>query len=326
MHASLALLAMLALSTPPSACAGDFSATLDAKWEFADPAASEARFRAERAQWPAGTREALEAETQIARTQGLRRLFEEAHATLDAVEPALPKAAPRVQVRYLLERGRTFNSSGDKARAVALFHEAAARSTADATEGAAFYRIDALHMLGIASPPAEQLDWNLQALAAADAATDPRARGWRGSLLHNIGWTWFDRGDPQRAIGYWRQALAAREASGDAARIRVARWTLARGYRAAGRLDEAEAIQRALVVELERAGTPDGFVYEELAEIALARGDAKAAQPWAAKAHALLKDDAGLRANEAARLARLAGIAADGPAPGPTAAPPAGAR
>ena len=90
MHASLALLAMLALSTPPSACAGDFSATLDAKWEFADPAASEARFRAERAQWPAGTREALEAETQIARTQGLRRLFEEAHATLDAVEPALP--------------------------------------------------------------------------------------------------------------------------------------------------------------------------------------------------------------------------------------------
>jgi tetratricopeptide (TPR) repeat protein len=321
MQASLALVATLALS----AHAGDFSATLDAKWDFADPAASEARFRAERAQWPGGTREALEAETQIARTQSLRRRFAEAHATLDAVAPALPNAAPRVQVRYLLERGRTFNSSGDKARAVALFHEVAARSAADATEGAAFYHIDALHMLGIATPPAEQLDWTLKALAAADAATDPRARGWRGSLLHNLGWTWFERGDPQRAIGYWRQALAVREASGDAARIRVARWTLARGYRAAGRLDEAEAIQRALVVELDRAGTPDGYVYEELAEIALARGDAKAAQPWAAKAHALLKDDAGLRANEAARLARLEDIAAGGSAGG-SAAATAGAR
>ena len=60
---------------------------------------------------------------------------------------------------------------------------------------------------------------------------------------------------------------------------------------------------------MEAASEPDGYVYEELAEIALARGDRAAAQPWAAKAYALLKDDAGLQANEAARLARLAEIA-----------------
>jgi tetratricopeptide (TPR) repeat protein len=303
--AALALLSAFALSVR----AADFSATLDAKWDFADPAASEARFRTERARWPAGSREALETDTQIARTQGLRRRFDDAHATLDAVAKALPAAGPRVDVRYLLERGRTFNSAGDKTRAFALFREAATRAAADPTEGAAFYHVDALHMLGIAAPPAEQLDWNLKALAAAEAATDPRARGWRGSLLHNIGWTWFDRGDTARAIGYWQQALAAREAAGDGPRTRVARWTLARGYRAAGRLDDAETIQRALAAELDRAGAPDGFVFEELAEIALARGDATAAQPWAAKAHALLKDDEGLRASDAARLARLAQVA-----------------
>jgi tetratricopeptide (TPR) repeat protein len=304
-----------------SARAADFSATLDAAWDFADPAASEARFRAERGKWPAGSREALEVDTQIARTQGLRRRFDDAHATLDPVAKALPAAGPRVEVRYLLERGRTFNSAGDKARAAALFREAATRAAADPTEGAAYYHVDALHMLGIATPPAEQLEWNLKALAAAEAATDPRARGWRGSLLHNIGWTWFDRGDPARAIGFWQQALAVREATGDAASIRIARWTLARGYRAAGRLDDAEAIQRALVAELDRAGAPDGYVYEELAEIALARGDAKAAQPWAAKAHALLKDDAGLRAVDAARLAHLASVAAGVAAGAPPAAP-----
>jgi len=46
-----------------------------------------------------------------------------------------------------------------------------------------------------------------------------------------------------------------------------------------------------------------------VASPALARGNATAAQPWAAKAHALLKDDEGLRANDAARLARLASVA-----------------
>jgi hypothetical protein len=95
---------------------------------------------------------------------------------------------------------------------------------------------------------------------------------------------------------------------GDAGRIRVAKWTVARGYRAVGRLDDAEKIQTALVVEFDALGEPDGYVYEELAEIALARGDAASARPWAAKAHAALKDDADLAGSE--RLARLAEVAA----------------
>ena len=74
-------------------------------------------------------------------------------------------------------------------------------------------------------------------------------------------------------------------------------------------------MQKALLAELDRIGETDGYVYEELAEIALARLDAKAAQSWAAKAHAALKDDALLAANEAPRLARLGTIAAGEPAP-----------
>ena len=97
-------------------------------------------------------------------------------------------------------------------------------------------------------------------------------------------------------------------------RIRVARWTVARGLRSLGRLDEAETMQRALADELQAANAPDGYVFEELAEIALARGDRAAAQPWAAKAIALLGGDADLRANDAARLARLADLAKPAPA------------
>ena len=118
-----------------------------------------------------------------------------------------------------------------------------------------------------------------------------------------------ERGDYAAALDYWRNALAAREAAHDVARTRIARWTVARGLRSLGRLDEAEAAQRALADELQAANAPDGYVFEELAEIALARGDRAAAQPWAEKALAILDEDADLRANDAARLARLAEVA-----------------
>jgi len=287
----------------------DYSERLDALWDFDNPAASEARFRAEVARHPAQSREAAEAATQVARAQGLQRKFTDADRTLDGVQRTLDTQPVRVRVRYLLERGRRDNSSQRRAPAVAWFEQALAASANDALAGAAYYRVDALHMLAIASPPEQQLDFHKRAIAAAQAADDERTRGWRASLLHNLGWTMHDRGDDAAALDYWRQALAAREAANDVPRARIARWTVARGLRALGELDEAEAMQRALADELQAANAPDGYVFEELAEIAVARGDRAAAQPWAAKALHLLGDDADMKANEPARLARLAELA-----------------
>jgi tetratricopeptide (TPR) repeat protein len=289
--------------------APDFSARLDALWDYEHPETSEQRFRAELARHPVQSREALETRTQIARTQSLRRMFAPADATLDAVAPQLAAAPARVRVRYLLERGRTRNSSGDKAAAIALFNEAIVASGRDALPGADLYRVDALHMLGIASPAAERLDWSLKALAVATASTEAATRRkWAPSLYNNIGWEYFERGDPASALGYWQKALPLREESGNPLTIRIAKWTIARGQRALGQLDEAEAIQRALAVETEQAGEPDGYVYEELAEIALARGDAATAAPWAVKAWTLLKDNPDVRDADPARLARLRAV------------------
>lgn len=305
-----ARIAAALIAFAPAIALADFSATIDRLWDFERPAVSEARFRAEHAGRPERSREALELETQVARAQSLQRRFDEAHATLDAVAPALPTAPPRVHVRYLLERGRTWNSSGAPEKAVPLFVDALRLANADPADGSAFYTIDAMHMLGIAAPAGERLDWNLKALDAAERAADPRAQGWRASLLNNLGWTMFDRGDPAAALGYWQRALAAREASGDAERTRIARWTVARGLRAVGRLDDAERMQLALAAELERGARADGYVYEELAEIAVARGDVAAAATWAAKAYAELSRDAGLAATDPARLARLRKLSA----------------
>lgn len=283
----------------------DFSAKLDSRWDFAKPEVSEARFTEALRQYAANSREALEIATQLARAQGLQRRFDAAHATLDRVEPQLGGTEVRVRIRYLLERGRVFNSSGAPARAVPLFRQAAEAAQQAGRDGDAYYEVDALHMLGIAAPAGERLDWNLRALAAAEKAKDPRTRAWLGSLYHNIGWTYFEGGEQGKALGFWEKALHVREAGNDPGRLRVARWTVARGYRALGRLDDAERMQRALADDNAKSGEEDGYVYEELAEIAVARGDLAAAAPWAAKAHALLRDDAWLAATEPARLARL---------------------
>ncbi len=292
----------------------DFSERLDSLWTFSDPAQSEQRFRQELNRHPVHSREALETTTQIARTQSLRRLFREADATLDTVAPYLPDAPARVRVRYLLERGRILNSAGKTAQAVPLFLEAT--QVADNDPGAVFYQVDALHMLGIAASKEEQLDWNRRALAMTEAAADARARQrWGASLNHNIGWTYFDRGEPKTALAYWQKALALREAMDDAHALHVARWTVARGYRELGRLDEAETIQRSLAAQTERANAPDGYVYEELAELAVARGDRAGARPLAAKAYALLQNDRSRIATDAAQNARLARLAELGGAP-----------
>ena len=225
----------------------------------------------------------------------------------------LDGAPSHVRVRYLLERGRAFNSSGSPQRAVPLFAEALALAECN---GDAFYAVDAAHMLGIAAPAAERLDWNLKALAM----TERRPTSVRGAgcapLYNNIGEIRHERRDYAQALAYFRNALHRVRDAGQRAQCTLrALEDRARRSGCSGRLDEAERIQLDLAEDTERAGEPDGYVYEELAEIALARGDAAAARPWAAKAYALLKDDPDLRADEPARLARLERVAA-GAVPG----------
>ncbi len=275
---------------------------LDRAWDFDRPAESEARFRAELGTLPRGSAASLELSTQLARAQGLQRNFDAAHATLDAVEQALPGKPERVAVRYLLERGRVFNSSRQPDKAVSLFKDALTLARAARED---FLAIDAAHMLGIAAPAEEGLKWNLEAVAMTERTSDARARRWLASLYNNIGWANLERGDYATALAYFEKAVPAWEARGDPRGVRIARWTVARAYRSLGRHDDALAIQRQLEAEGAAANAPDGYVYEELGELLLAKGERAAAQPNFARAFELLGGDAGLRANEPERLSRL---------------------
>ena len=278
----------------------------DRLWDYSRPVETESRMRGllPQAEGHPGYHAALL--TQIARAQGLQRRFDEAHATLDEAASLLDAveeeevAVPHI--RLLLERGRVHNSAGRPQEARPLFEEALAAAR---EAGEDYYAADAAHMLGIANPPEEQLAWSQEALAIAEESDDERARGWLGPLYNNIGWTYHDLGHYQKALHTFQKGLAWREAQGQAAETRRARWAVARTLRSLGRIQEAYKMQQALLAEYQRLGEENGYVYEELAECLREMGREEEAEKFFADAYRQLAQDPWLAEQERERLQRL---------------------
>lgn len=277
----------------------------DKLWNYGKPAETEAKFRAllPEAEKSGGQEYHLQLLTQLARTQSLQQKFEEAHKILDSVEPKLGEATPVAEVRYLLERGRTFNSSKKISDAIPLFLKANSLSVERKLD---FYAIDAAHMVAIAEKdPEKQMEWNLKAVKLAEKSKDERAQGWLGSLYNNIGWTYHDTGKFQEALDIFKKALAFREKKGEVASIRIAKWSVARALRSLQRYDEALKAQIALEKEFVKSGEADGYVFEELAELHLITGKEAEARKYFGMAYDELAKDGWFKQNEAKRLERL---------------------
>jgi tetratricopeptide (TPR) repeat protein len=275
----------------------------DLLWDYDNPAETEAAFRAVLPGPDDAYR--LELRTQLARALGLQRRFEEAHAELDQVEKELGPD-DRTRIRYLLERGRAFNSSGDKPKAQPLFLEAFKLAQGLKED---FLAVDTAHMIAIIEPPHAALAWNEKAVALAEKSEDERARNWLGSLYNNIGWTYHGQGRFEEALIAFKKALDAREAQGKREPILIARWCVARCFRSLGRLNEAFAAQHLLLLDREEDGKPDGYVHEEIAECFLEMGRKQDAAEHFAKAHEVLSKDPWFQANEAPRLKRMLELA-----------------
>jgi tetratricopeptide (TPR) repeat protein len=279
----------------------------DLLWSYDKPAETEAQFRAllPAAEQSGDTVYLAELQTQIARTLSLQQKFAEAHTLLDEVEAKTARAVDsptweRVHVRYLLERGRTFNSANEKEKALPLFVEAWDRARAAGLDG---FAVDAAHMAAIAAPSPEVMTWNQKALALAENSADPKARRWRASLYNNIGWDYFGRGDYDAALVVFEKAVDARIEQKQPVEARFARWCVAKTRRLLGQADTAFALQQQLERETAASGdSPDGFIYEELAECLLAMGREDEARPHFARAYELLQTDPWLARDEPARL------------------------
>ena len=215
----------------------------DKLWNYQDPASTEKKFRellpADEASGDASYLAQLL--TQIARTQGLQDRFDEAHATLDRVEKMLTPRLGVARIRYLLERGRAFNSSGQPAKALPLFREAARVAEG---EGQIRFRIDAVHMLAIAEPaPQEQLKWNLLGLALVDS--NPGERRWLWSLHNNTGETYLLLHEYERALEHFQKLVeVTKERTGEPDIF--AQKDVGKCLRLLGRYDEAIELLKSL--------------------------------------------------------------------------------
>ena len=275
-----------------------------ALWDYDRPEETEGKFKELLPRAKASGNQGYLAEilTQIARTCSLRGDFPCAHRTLDQVRPLLSDEHPRSEIRYLLERGRTFNSAGNKAEARPLFLEAWELGAASGEDGRA---IDAAHMMAIVAPSDKKLAWNLKALELTEATSDEEAKEWSGSLYNNIGWTYFVRREYDKAMGFFDKALTWRQAQNQVREIQIAKWCIGRTHRALGNIEKALEIQEALYREIEEGGAEkDGYVFEELGEcyFALKRPEA---EPFFAQAYEYLSKDEWLVKNEPDRIRRL---------------------
>lgn len=232
--------------------ASDGLPDIDGLWDYQDPAGSRGRFQgilpaAEAADHHDYLAELL---TQIARTEGLQDRFDEATSILDQVEAALTDEVHRPRIRYLLERGRVFNSSGSPKQSKPYFLEAYELARAN---GEDYLTIDAIHMLAIVEAPEKQIEWALLGLDLAQRTIDERAAGWRGPLYNNLGWTYYDLGRYDEALPLFQSGLEWREQHRQKREARIAAKAVAECLRSLGRAGEAQDVEARYAAEGEAA-------------------------------------------------------------------------
>jgi tetratricopeptide (TPR) repeat protein len=274
---------------------------IESFWEYSDPSASENRFRA--ALEAASGDERLELLTQIARTYSLRGRFEEAHRVLDDIGPQLTSAGYPPKVRYELERGRAYNSTGMIEKAQAHFQAAWEIARNAGLEGLA---VDAAHMLAITySGQPEALDWTNRGLAIARASREAKAGALIPAMLNNAAWDLHDQGRVQEALLLFEEALTEWTSTGKDAQIKIARWSVARCLRSLGQFEQALSIQLELESARPLTGISSGFVNEEIGENLWALGRLDLAKTYFRRAVEELSRDDWLVQNEPERLNEL---------------------
>jgi len=281
----------------------------DAMWNYQHPDSTEIVFTEILNGLQYSTESSYDAEyhaellTQIARAQGLQGKFKEAHATLDSVKNMLTDNMQTAHIRYLLERGRIFNTSGEWEISKPLFKKAYEFGTKNNLD---LYTIDAIHMMGIVEPPEKQLEWNLKALQIAEETPDQNCKGWLGPLYNNIGWTYHDQENYNEALKYFQKGYEFRTEIGDKEGARIAKWTVGRCYRSLNKIKEALKIQNEINKEIEEKDLPkDGYVFEELGELYLIEGNNKLASENFGLAYQELSKDNWIVNNQPERLNRL---------------------
>ena len=102
--------------------------------------------------------------------------------------------------------------------------------------------------------------------------------------------------------------MAARQGKETTPAVFIAKWTVARTLRALNRIDDAIKVQLGLMEEMVKGEAADGYVYEELGELYLMKGE-ELHKMYFQFAYNELSKDSWFAANETARLNRMKELA-----------------
>jgi tetratricopeptide (TPR) repeat protein len=235
--------------------------TIASMWDFNDVESTRERFlrcsKREDVQLDAGY--AAELQTQIARTYSLQGNYTEAHRILDAVTLMSGYTLPAAKVRYLLERGRTYRSSGEATRSLPYFGEAEALATDHELWRLA---IDAVHMTAIAEHKAEdRIAHNLRGLKLVDE--HPEQHGWKHALLNNLGEDYLSAHRYADAIATFSLLIDyQREHYGEADIYTIK--DIAKAQRLNGNPEFSRQAMRDALATLNAKGLDDMWIREEL--------------------------------------------------------------
>jgi tetratricopeptide (TPR) repeat protein len=277
--------------------------SFDKLWDYNNPAETERKFRSllQQAESSQDFDYLAQLLTQIARCQALQGHFDSAHATLDSAERIITSNDLKLaNVRYFLERGRTFNSNGQPGTAMPLFHKT--YELAD-EQRQMRYAIDAVHMIAIAEKePGDQIAWNLKGIAMAES--DPVEKVWLHALLNNIGESYLLVNDYENAYqSFHRLAELQKETRSEADMYTVK--DEAKAHRLYGKPDASLALMDPILTKLLSENKDDGYIRQEMAEALYALGKTNEAKPHFARAYELLAKDNWVVQNESDKLARM---------------------
>lgn len=278
----------------------------DRLWEFSNPVETERKFRALLPAAEASGDDSywLQLATQIARAMGLQGKLREAHLLLDEIQDNLTDELPVAKVRYLLERGRVFNSSGEPGNAIPLFEEA--WRLADAMNQHNF-AIDAVHMLAIAERDRHrQVFWGQKGLELV--AAYPSNERWLPALYNNLGETYRALGQYENALNCFEKLAEIDRNTGRPADMYTTK-DIAKMRRLLGQYEQALALIEPVARDLKTNGKNDGYISAEYGKCLLAVGRADEALPNLKEAYDALTDDPYMMQHEPEELARLKRLA-----------------
>ncbi len=274
-------------------------------WDFSDLDASEERLRVQLGAEDTDEGRA-EVVTQLARVEGLRDRFDEGERLLVEAESLAGDSAV-ARARVDLERGRLRRSGGDPDAARPLFESAFATALDDRRY---FIAADAAHMVALVAPGRDGfVEWTSRGIELAEQ--HEAAAYWRGPLLNNLGWEQYQAGEYDTALETFERALDARTHEPENAEpIALARYAVGKTLRALGRSEEAIPLLEQAVAWADGAGSPGGWLHEELAEEYAAVGRMGEAREQARVAIPVLEERDPSFADDESRAGRLRALAA----------------